>query len=198
LYCKPKIRKAAKIGEWISGTGSTQFGFENQLVFAMKVTGKMTFEEYDNYCKNKLHGKIPVKGLTKDLRKKVGDCIYDYTAGEVKLRDWGVHQKENMQTDLKGEFVLLSDHFYYFGSEPIPLPRNLLKIVKQSQGHKSVSNATYIGDFIEWINSTFRKKKNQIVGKTFGLELFEKEDYKNECSKCHLEGDEADKNGNDV
>jgi len=38
--CKPKIRSVAKIGDWVVGTGSKEFGFENQVVYAMKVVSR--------------------------------------------------------------------------------------------------------------------------------------------------------------
>src|ERR1700682_731751 len=48
----------------------------------------------------------------------------------------GVHLDGNRGTDLSGEYVLLSDHFYYFGDQPQPLPDDLLPIVKQGQGQR--------------------------------------------------------------
>lgn len=164
--CKPKIRTAAIIGDWIAGTGSVKYGFENQLVYTMEVTQRMSFEEYDNYCRERMRQKIPVKGITKDLRKKVGDCIYDYSSGKLVMRDWGVHQLKNMPTDLSGRYVLLSEHFYYFGSKPVPLPGHLLKIVKQGQSHKSTSNNLYVEEFIKWITS-FQRQKNKVNSNPF-------------------------------
>ncbi len=58
--CKPVIRRSAQNGDWIVATGSSKYGFENQLVYAMKVSEIMSLEEYDAYCKNKLPNKIPV------------------------------------------------------------------------------------------------------------------------------------------
>ena len=161
----------------------------------MKVTGKMSFEEYDNHCREQLPEKIPVR-FSKDLKKKVGDCLYDFSTGKIVMRDWGVHQLDNMDRDLNGEYVLLSNHFYYFGSKPVPLPTHLLKIVKQGQGHKSKSNAPYAEQFIEWITS-FNKLKNKVNANPFGLKLFEKEEYKSTCGKLHLVNDEADERVND-
>src|SRR5579863_9322212 len=44
--CKPKIRSAAQIGDWVTGTGSKPSKREKNVVYAMRVTGTMTFEEY--------------------------------------------------------------------------------------------------------------------------------------------------------
>ena len=46
--CKPRIRKAAQTGDWVLGTGSKTHGRENQVVFAMRVTERLTFDEYWN------------------------------------------------------------------------------------------------------------------------------------------------------
>jgi hypothetical protein len=41
--CKPKIRAAAALGDWIVGTGSCAYGLEGRLVYAMRVTEVLTF-----------------------------------------------------------------------------------------------------------------------------------------------------------
>ena len=48
--CKPRIRKGAKIGDWIIGTGSGAKGKgrEGNIVFAMRVTEDMAFDQYWN------------------------------------------------------------------------------------------------------------------------------------------------------
>jgi hypothetical protein len=193
--CKPKIRRAAKVGDWIAATGSSKCGFENQLVYAMEVTGKMTFAEYDDYCRKELPEKIPPH-FSKDLKRKVGDCLYDYSTGKVVMRDWGAHQLNNMPRDLSGRFVLLSNHFYYFGSKPIPIPSHLLKIVNQRPGHKSGLNKPYVEKFIEWI-TTFKKQKNKVNASPYGLPLFIKEEYKLTCGRLHLLNDQEDENVSD-
>ena len=44
--CKPIIRKAAAIGDWVVGTGSKERDRQAFLVYAMRVTEAMTFNEY--------------------------------------------------------------------------------------------------------------------------------------------------------
>jgi hypothetical protein len=187
--CKPTIRRTAKIGDWVVGTGSKEFGFENQVVYAMKITKILSIEDYDNYCRTQRPEKIPVWRTT-DPKLRMGDCIYDYSKGEPILRT-SVHKEENVKTDLGGENVLLSDHFYYFGSKPIPLPTYLLPIVKQGQGHKSLFNESYEDKFIDWIE-TFNKHRNKIIASPYGLKNLLAEDYKSKCSKIHLQSDEED------
>jgi len=188
--CKPVIRRSAAVGDWIAATGSMRHGFENHLVYAMKVTQVMTMAEYDALCKRQLPQKIPVY-KTSDLRLKVGDCIYDYSNGEPPLLRVSVHTEENRQRDLGGLNVLLSDHFYYFGRKPVPLPGHLLPIVRQGQGHKSFANDPYIDAFINWING-FKSYKNKVNAAPEGLDFYISEEYKNKCARADLEEDIAD------
>ena len=44
--CKPRIRNAAAIGDWVIGTGSSTASKEGRLVYAMRITKTMTFNQY--------------------------------------------------------------------------------------------------------------------------------------------------------
>src|SRR5712672_36303 len=46
--CKPKIRAKAKIGDWVVGTGVASRKRSGRLVYAMRVSAAMTFNEYWN------------------------------------------------------------------------------------------------------------------------------------------------------
>ena len=147
--CKPVIRRTAKKDDWIVATGSTQFGFENKVVYAMEITETMTMQKYYEYCKSQLPQKIP-KWRGKSYKERVGDCIYDFSYDPPNILQ-SVHNEGNRKRDLGGINTLLSDHFYYFGDKPRELPPHLLKIVRQGQGHKSTANQPYFHDFIDWI-----------------------------------------------
>jgi Nucleotide modification associated domain 2 len=152
--CKPRIRQAANVGDWIVGTGSKNSpigDISNKVLFAMLVSQKMTMKDYYQFTELELPRKIP-KMKSKDLRRHYGDSIYDFSKNPPSLRP-SVHNEENRSTDLSGGWVLLSDHFFYFGDRPIALPEELLGIVKQGQGHKSTSNIPYVDEFIRWIRS---------------------------------------------
>lgn len=187
--CKPVIRRTAIIGDWIVATGSTKYGFQNQVIYAMKVTSKKTLKEYDQFCKQSLPDKIP-DWESKELERKLGDCIYDYSAEYPKLRN-SVHHEGNVKTDQGGKNVLLSTHFYYFGSKPVPLPLNLLPVVKQGQGHKSNYNDAYKDSFVTWIeNSGF--KKNIVENPPYGIGGYLNDDCAINCSQFHKIHDEED------
>lgn len=181
--CKPVIRRTAEVENWIIGTGSKNSPAGDKhfhVVYVMKVTEKMTMKEYDEYCKKYLPNKIPDIS-NEDTRKHLGDCIYDYSSGSIPKQRKGVHNKENMETDLGGKNVLLSDHFFYFGDNPIELRSDLIKIIKNGQGHKSKSNDPYVDEFLKWLNS-LNLQKNKLYGKPqIPLDLRKDMD---KCGKC--------------
>jgi hypothetical protein len=194
--CKPAIRRAAKKGDWVVGLGSKgspDGDISGKVVYAMRVTAVLTLAQYDKYCRESLPRKIPAWTNSK-FRRKVGDCIYDYRHGTKPILRPSVHTKENRQTDLRGKNVLLSRHFYYFGDQPIPLPRRLLPIVQQTQGHKSRANDEFVDRFVAWIEGK-SYRKNAILGepqekaKVLSLSA---EKCRAICSKRHREDNEQD------
>lgn len=157
--CKPRIRRVAEVGDWVVGTGSSvapMGDISDKVVYIMRITQKMTMQEYDEFTRSELHQKIPLM-TSKDPRRRLGDSIYDYsfspdTNPYPRLRS-SVHNEWNRKTDLGGEYVLLSDHFFYFGDQPVTLPGELLGIVKKGPGHKANFTPQDIDAFIHWIDS---------------------------------------------
>jgi hypothetical protein len=166
VICKPAIRRTAEEGDWIAGTGSkdTPMGdMSNKLVYAMRVTSKMTMESYDAFIKAEGPEKIP-DNRSKDWRRWLGDSIYDYSRNPPLQRP-GAHGKEDRVRDLSGEFALLSEDFIYFGDQAIPIPDDLLAIVKEGQAHRSSSNDPYLPRFIEWIRTLQQSHGSAVLAK---------------------------------
>ena len=152
--CKPRIRRSAKEGDWVVGTGSVNSpvgDVSGKVVYAMRVTQKMTMEDYDRFTQSELPRKIPLVHSA-DPRRRCGDSIYDFSTLAPSLRP-GWHCEKDRSADLSGGWVLLSNHFFYFGDKPVALPEALLGIVKQGRGHRSSSNTPYVDDFVCWIHS---------------------------------------------
>jgi hypothetical protein len=150
--CKPVIRRVARVGDWIVGTGSRESPMgdtSGQLVYAMKVTDIMSMSAYDHWTHRQLPAKVPA-WRSRDHRRRLGDSIYDFSVDPLRQRR-GVHGQENLATDLSGHNVLLSNEFYYFGDHAIALPNHLLPIVKQGQGHRSSSNQPFVSEFSSWL-----------------------------------------------
>jgi hypothetical protein len=100
--CKPKIRGKAAKGDWVVGLGSANSPIGNisdRVVYAMKVTDVIGFWGYDMYCREKLPGKIP-DWSNSDFRRRVGDCLYDYSKGMRPTMRKGVHNEAHSETDL--------------------------------------------------------------------------------------------------
>ena len=179
--CKPVIRRVANIGDWVVGVGSKNVSgidYSGKIVYAMKVTQKMTLEEYDSYCLKLLPNKIPNINH-EDYKRQVGDCIYRYKEGEI-IQLSGVHNEHNVDTDLNGKNVLLSKHFYYFGDKCIDIPDEFKSIIKQGQGHKSNANDCLKQPFIIWLES-----QNFILNYLYGrpqIKLKFKINGLNECA----------------
>jgi hypothetical protein len=153
---KPSIRLAAEVEDWIVGLGSAKSpigDISDHVVYAMKVTSKMTLEEYDQFCKTFVIKKKP-DWRNRDYRMRMGDCIYNYIAGSTnpKMRT-GVHIEANMEKDLGGLYALVSKQYYYFGDQPVKLPDDLRPIMHTTQGHKSDANQDYVDLFVNWIES---------------------------------------------
>ncbi len=193
--CKPRIRQKAEVGDWIVGTGSavSPIGdISNTVVYAMCVTQKKTMEEYDRFTRSKLPRKIPLMTST-DPRRRSGDSIYDY-ANPLDTHDYphlrlSVHSEWNRETDLSGKYVLLSDHFFYFGDQPIPMPEELLGMIKKGPGHKANFNQQFVDDVISWIHSLgFRPAT--VIGKP--QLVIEAETSCSVCGPLDRQEDEAD------
>lgn len=157
--CKPAIRRTASIGDWVIGTGSKhaqlqdgkEYDFSDSLIYAMKVTAKLSLAEYDAYCRLYLPNKIP-QLQSADRRLHAGDCVYAYTDEPLPAIRESMHSKEYLPRDLGGHNALLSDHFYYFGAAAVHIPFALRHIIKRNQGHSRIENELLLAQFTDWIS----------------------------------------------
>ncbi len=150
VICKPKIRKHAAVGDWVAGFAPSTSPNPGALVYAMRITDKMSMADYDEYTRAELPEKIP--SGSRDKRAFVGDSVYDFSNLPPSIRR-SVHDESNRIKDLSGEHALLSTDFHYFGRSPIDVPDELEPIVPRVQGHRSRINDLYVESFIEWFRS---------------------------------------------
>jgi hypothetical protein len=190
---KPVIRRSAKVGDWIAGLASPQSGLKDanrRIIFAMKVTQIMNWSEYNTYCLQECTDKIPVRpSLT--YEQLVGDCIYEiYEGMEEPILRTSVHDESNIQTDLGGEHILLSDHFIYWGSEAPELPPNLWKIIKKGKGHQADQNSPYIKEFEKFVSDY---DLNSIVAPPINkIEHWYCAESRGQCAEIDLEDNALD------
>jgi hypothetical protein len=165
VTCKPRIRTAASVGDWVAGIGSRVAkcrSVRNRLIFAMRVSEKMTLREYDAFTSRNLRGKIPDL-QSRNPKKRIGDAIFDFSMRSPKLRP-SRHSgnRKALKKDLDGRYALLSDHFFYFGENAISVPHSLRNTIP-GRGHRSRSNRPYVKPFIRWMKR-FRYQPNILYG----------------------------------
>ncbi|MDD5702591.1 MAG: hypothetical protein PHU23_11155 [Dehalococcoidales bacterium] len=118
--CKPGIRKVARKGDWVMGVGGTRMRATGKCIYLMRVTEILTFDTYWSDIRFRL--KRPVRNGSPVMM--IGDNIYhkNVTAGDWIQEDShhsnpdGSTNNTNLETDTQSENVLVSDHFFYFGS----------------------------------------------------------------------------------
>lgn len=138
--CKPRIRKYAQIGDWISGwTAVKVYGKdhrphyfdEERLIYLARVTQIIPFVQYwydyrDKQPKVLSDGKNKSQKGCGKTRSEVGEVLYDSgdniyrpnkndSYGFTQLPNGGNHTDKDKKRDLSGENVLVCDEFYYFG-----------------------------------------------------------------------------------
>ncbi len=188
--CKPTIRRTCNVGDWVAGivskglvyrSKSTEDHFD-ELIYAMKISKKMSFKEYDEYCKKQCNIKLPENART-------GDCIYfENDKGILEQRENYAHNLENKDTDLKGinkkdedKAVILGEEFYYFGKNSIKIPKEMEEIIIKGEGHQRPKNQPYVEQFEEWI----RTQKKGINGNPY-MEMPKNivKNKKGSCGSC--------------
>lgn len=155
--CKPAIRRTAQVGDWIIGTGSKHSpvgDISDYLVYAMRVSEKLTMAEYDLRCRKELTIKMPGHRSHRKQRENIaGDSLYDFRElGGPRHRGGHMHFEPEMQArDWSGIYALLSDEFYYFGSEPRAMPMHLHSLIKRGQNHYRKTAHDEIAAFEAWL-----------------------------------------------
>lgn len=173
--CKPLIRKTANEDDWIFGLGGGHLKATGRCVFAMKVTSKITFNEY---WSNPLYNdKKPVRNGSK--RMVVGDNIYYFDSSTEIWHQAHSHHSHpdgslneyNRIRDTKTSSVLLSTHFYYFGSSAPFIPQTVLKSLnyKNSRGHKKYT-LSETDDLISWLELNNHDYLNLVKADPFNFE----------------------------
>jgi len=148
--CKPQIRKNAKVGDWIMGTGSAGGIGKEKLIFTGKVTEILTIEAYG--ISNKYKFKIPDKGSEKWRRR--GDNIYYLDShGEWIQRINPFHGPHDQSHDLSGKNVLVCREFWYFGASAPILPTEFMSLVKKGPAHKHNQDNPYVPKFLSWLKT---------------------------------------------
>lgn len=161
--CKPNIRSVAAIGDWVMGTGSKLWNREHHVVYAMRVTASMTFEQYWNDPQSQL--KKP--NLRGSKKQAFGDNIYSRAAGGHRWCQANSHHSladgspnpRNVAADTGTNRVLLSVDFVYWGGKGPKIPKRFLDYgrhhenVCAGRGHRNRFSPQLVEEVIGWIRS---------------------------------------------
>ena len=147
--CKPRIRAAAAVGDWVIGTGAKgKYNLVGHLIFAMHVEERQDFDAYWNDPRFSV--KRPV--LNGSLKQIYGDNIYHREHGRWVQEDShhsyarGRPNPHNIARDTSVNRVLISNRFVYFGDNTPEIPRRFRPykptgedICCPGQGHRVLS-----------------------------------------------------------
>ena len=118
--CMARLRGSASVGDWVMGVGGRNLNATGRCVYLMKVTELSTFDDY--WLDDRFRVKRPFRNGSSVMM--VGDNIYhrDGANGEWIQEDShhslsdGSPNPANVKKDTCSAQVLISTHFYYFGS----------------------------------------------------------------------------------
>ena len=172
--CKPEIRRCKHVGDWVAGFTSGELNGDpvgdERLVYLMRVGEKLLIRDY--FWDSRFQDKIPnMEG--KGPYPKTGDNIYR------PLSEWA-HEPEHFEqlmnpnhwtesgpdlehreTDIGGQYVLIADEFYYFGSEPMYLPPEVRpKVPKGQAAHGWGTERVRAWEFIDLVRSEFKSGRH--------------------------------------
>lgn len=176
--CKPGIRSTAQVGDWVIGLGGKNLKATGKCIFAMRVTKKITFNQY--WFDSEFNDKKPVRNGSKKML--AGDNIY-YLDEEAKWHQApSIHSEPdgsvnplNLERDTKSNKVLLSTHFYYFGSTAVTLPDGMLKALgyKNGRNHR-IFKHSLADALIQWLEEEHLDSLNLVLGDPFDFEKADK------------------------
>jgi Nucleotide modification associated domain 2 len=158
--CKPVIRGAAAIGDWVVGTGSRGYRLEGRLVYAMEVA---TILDYDEYWDNpQYRSKRP--NLRGSIKQAYGDNIYHLSgpgggwlqANSHHSNPDGSPNRANTAHDTQTPKVLLGTQFVYWGASGPIIPARFRRPIDvcAQRGHKSNFPGEFVTSFVKWVGSS--------------------------------------------
>ena len=123
----------------------------DKLIYAMRVTEKITFDKYSKDGRFKY--KIPTTGQLESL----GDNIYYKNQFGEWVQRKSLHKHKDIKRDLNGRYVLISDCYYYFGDKSLEMPDNFKGIIKKGPGHKGNFDEKLVLRFLNWLENNHHK-----------------------------------------
>lgn len=145
--CKPVIRRTANVGDLIIGTGKLHSGYEQRMIYWMRVSEITTFEKYWEDPRFRI--KRPDMAAP-GKKARFGDNIYrrDPATGQL-VQVYSFHSNPDGTTHARNykrdtgttENVLIGQEFAYFGLAAPEIPEGLRYVIKKYSGHKCFTGA---------------------------------------------------------
>jgi hypothetical protein len=158
--CKPQIRQGAQVGDIIIGCGSKELKMMGKVIFAMRVSEKLTFQQYWN------DRRFAVKKVNFYSSKAAayGDNIYHIESGQWIQEDshhsfdGGGVNEENLDRDLGSDNVLISEDFVYWGANAPMMPSHLRDLdgddlFPQGRNFRSIFSDTFRREVAAWFTA---------------------------------------------
>ena len=158
--CKPRIRRAAALGDWIIGTGSKVRGRQGRLVFAMRVSEAMKFNDY--WLDERFLKKRP--NLRGSMKQAFGDNIY-FRDERGRWQQQNSHHSyadgspnmHNIRNDTQADRVLVGVEYVYWGGNGPSIDQAFRDYrghdVCSGRNHKSNFPDDLARDFTTWLHS---------------------------------------------
>jgi hypothetical protein len=162
--CKPDIRRAAQIGDWIVGTGSADKKRNRGaiLVHAMKVAEAIDFRTYWN--DPRFLNKRPQRCGSR--KQSCGDNIYHRSADDTEWLQLdsfhsdnnGQRRMEHVRRDTGTDRVLIALDYYYFGGEGPVIPAQFrdptrYDLCRKVRNRPRLQDDQWIVEFEAWLRT---------------------------------------------
>jgi hypothetical protein len=169
--CKPGIRKTAQVEDWVMGVGGRRLKATGKCVYLMKVTEIITYDTY--WTDPRFQIKKPFRNGS--LVMMVGDNIYHRSSASG---DWiqedshhsnsdGSTNLENLDRDTSSDRVLLSTHFYYFGSAALAVDLPSIEYTNGRGYSKKPLSNTNVVNFVKHIEDNHNKYWSTVIADPF-------------------------------
>tara|TARA_R110002049_G_scaffold84688_1_gene215529 strand:- start:206 stop:811 length:606 start_codon:yes stop_codon:yes gene_type:complete len=154
--CKPLIRRKAKIGDWVLGTGSAERKFQGRAIFLMHIDELSRFDDY--WMNPRFVRKRPT--MNGSLKQRFGDNIYHHDEGGAWVQADSRHSRDGHANDKNlardtntTDRVLIASDFMYWGEAAPKIPKSLQKFVIARPGWEENFTQVEIEQLVDWAKS---------------------------------------------
>lgn len=145
--CKPRIRSAARDGDWVMGTPPKSLG-KNKLGYIMRINDCLSFDEYFNDTR--------FKNKKPSVNPNADNIYYKKDGGFVQVKNKH-HKEKQLNHDTQADRVLISSLFWYFGDKAPKIPCKFIpSLIKTGPGHKRIKDTEAAREFVSWVSSNYR------------------------------------------